>query len=144
VIKGCGKMREGVAEQKIFRDGKICGGARRRLIRRRRVPNGCTRSVLRPEISRRGVGVPGWGMGRDSESSAQSKRGGAGIKHGGIGLGGCETGDGGRKTMVAGGSDMSAVVEGAGGGETARLQLSWGELSGWDTFRGWSDVFGRL
>jgi hypothetical protein len=84
VIKDCSEMREGVAEQKIFQDGKICGGAHHHLICCCKVPNGCTQSILRPKMYRRGVGVPGWGIVRDSESSVQSKHGGAGIEHSSI------------------------------------------------------------
>jgi hypothetical protein len=127
VIKGCSEMRGGVAEQKIFRDGKICGGARRRLIRRRRVSNGLTQPVLRHEKSRERMGA----VGNDTASSAQSKRGGARIEHSSVGLGGGSTIDGGRKTTVAGGSDVLAVVEGAEGVETACLRSSWGEVGGW-------------
>ena len=51
-----------------------------------------------------------------------------GIKRGGTGLEGGDTVDGGRKTAAVVGSDVSAAVEGAGDGETARLQPNWGEL----------------
>lgn len=74
------------------------GGARRRLVRRREVPNGHGQLVLRPEMSR-GM-VPG-AVGNDAASSAQSKRVGAGVEHGG----GLERGGmrgGGRKTVTAG------------------------------------------
>jgi hypothetical protein len=38
--------------------------------------------------------------------------------------------------MVAGGSDVPAVVEGAKRVETACLWLSWGEVGSWEAFRG--------
>jgi hypothetical protein len=91
------------------------------------VPNGCVRPVLRPEKSR---GCKLGAMGNVAASSAQSKRGGTGVELSSTGLEEVSTRYGGRETAVAGGSDMSAVVEGAGGGETARLRLSWGE-PGW-------------
>jgi hypothetical protein len=68
-------MRDGIAERKIFRDEKICGGARRHLVRRRRVTNGCERPVFRHEMSRSEVlGA----VGNDAASSAQSKHAGGG------------------------------------------------------------------
>ena len=70
-------------------------------------------------------------MGRDSASSAQSKRVGMGIEHGG-------TGDGGRETVTAGGSGMAAGVKGAGFGETARFWVFRGKQGAWGTFRGCS------
>jgi hypothetical protein len=63
-------------------------------------------------------------MGRDSGSSAQSKRGGGGIERGSTGLGWGSTRDGGRKTAAAEGPDMLVVVEDGAGGETARLRPS--------------------
>jgi hypothetical protein len=81
----------------------------------------------------------GWGTGRDSTSSAQSKRGGAGIEHSSVVLGGGSTIDGGRRTTVAVGSDVPAVVEGAEWVETARLRSSWGKVGGWEAFRGCSN-----
>jgi hypothetical protein len=62
-------------------------GARRRLVRRQRVLNGCVQPVLRPERSR---GCRLGAVGNVAASSAQSKR--------------------------------------VGGGETACLGSSWGEL----------------
>jgi hypothetical protein len=57
-----------------FPDGeKKNGGARCCLMCHCRVPNGCARSVLRPEISHGGVDEATWGMGMDSTSSTQSK-----------------------------------------------------------------------
>jgi hypothetical protein len=61
-------------------------------------------------------------MGRDSASSAQSKRVGTGVEHGD------KAGDGGRKTAAAGNSGTLAVVEDAGGSETARLRVHWNWL----------------
>jgi hypothetical protein len=68
-------MREGRAKLKKFRDGKDCGGACRRLVHHRSVPNGCRRPVFRLEISRsRVLGA----VGNDAASSAQLKRVGGG------------------------------------------------------------------
>jgi hypothetical protein len=61
-------------------------------------------------------------MGRDSASSAQSKRVGTGVEHGD------KAGDGGCKTAAVGNSGTLAVVEDAGGSETAHLRLLWNWL----------------
>jgi hypothetical protein len=104
-------------------------------------------------------------VGKSSASSAQSKRGDTGIERGGTGLEGGDIVDGGRKTAAVVGSDVSAAVEGAGDGETARLRPKgadidvgdtggvyhtdvgetarfggfWGKLGGWDRARGCSE-----
>jgi hypothetical protein len=85
--------------------------------------------------------------GIDTASSAQSKRLGTGAKHGGTGLRRGGTGDGGRETVAVGVEQgIDGVVGDEGGvyhmtcGKTARLWLSWAELSGWEAFWGCSDV----
>jgi hypothetical protein len=83
-------------------------------------------------------------MGIDAASSAQSKREGTGVKRGCTELKGGSTRDGGRKTVVAGDSDASAVVEDTGGGETTRSRGVWGGLGGWDKFRVHSDESGTV
>ena len=133
------------------------GGARRRLVRRRRVPNGCRQPVLRPEMSRRGAGAAGWGMGRDSASSAQSKR-----PVFEVGSGGCadsayvassgRAGNGGAGCWGAWGASLGVdgVVGDAGGvyhtagGEAARLLGVWGELGGWNRLWGCSAGSSRV
>ena len=141
-MKGWSETREGIAEEEIFRDEKNCGGGRRRLVRRCRVPNGCRRSVFRLDRSLDWVGP----VGNDAASSAQSKRVGAGVKHGGTGLGGCETRDCGLETAGRGGSDTSTAVKDGGHRETARLVPSWGELGGMGSERrtgcGWGASVG--
>lgn len=97
---------------------RIDGGARRRRVRRRRVSNGCKQPVFRPEMSR--GRVPG-AVGNDAASSAQSKRVGAGIEGSSVGLRWGSTRDGDRGTAAAGDSDLSAVVDDVGNGETPCL-----------------------
>jgi hypothetical protein len=67
------KMTE-LDEKNFEMTKKKCVRARLRLVHRCRVPNSCIQPIFRPEISHRGIGADGWGMGRDSASSTQSKR----------------------------------------------------------------------
>jgi hypothetical protein len=82
-------------------------------------------------------------MGRHSESSAQSKRGVAGIEHGDTELGEGSTRDGDRETAVVEGSAAGVVDvtlfsrscrrSSSGtfvGSETLRFRGIWGELGG--------------
>jgi hypothetical protein len=78
-------------------------------------------------------------MGNNSTSSAQLKCEGTGVKRGCTELKGGSTRDRGHKTVVAGDSDASAVVEDTGGGEMTRLRGVWGKLGGWDKFQMHSD-----
>ena len=72
-------MKCGGAGGKNVRDvEKKFGVVRRRLVRRRRVPNGCIRPVLSVERSRGGGYIAG-GAGIDAASSAQSRRVGGGV-----------------------------------------------------------------
>ena len=92
-------------------------------------------------------------MGRDSASSAQSKRAGSGKTAGlGLNLGtlawmGGEQDTGGECGVLAG---ADGVVGDAGGvyhvddTETAHFRGVWGELGGWDTFRGCSAGSSRV
>jgi hypothetical protein len=123
---------------------KNWGGARRRLVCRRSVLNGCGQPVFRPE---RSLGYMSGIAGIDAASSAQSKWLGTGAEHGGTRLRRGGTGDGGRETVAVGVEQgVDSVVGDEGGvyhmtcGKTARLWLSWAELSGWEAFRGCSDV----
>jgi hypothetical protein len=80
-------------------------------------------------------------MGRDSASSAQSKRAGTGLKHGSAELRGGGQNAGGECKVVAG---EDGVVGDTGGVhhavdvKTTRFGGFWGILGGWDTFRGCS------
>jgi hypothetical protein len=67
-------------------------------------------------------------IGIDSTSLAQLKWVGTGIECGGAELDRAATGDGDSKIVAVGGSDVPAAVEDAGGGKTAHLWSSWGEL----------------
>jgi hypothetical protein len=99
-------------------------------------------------MSRRGRGAVGWGMGRDSASSAQSKHVSRGdtarlrSSWGELGRMGNEQGVGGERGASVG---ADSVVGDAGGvyqtddTETARLRGVWGELGGWNAFRGCSE-----
>ena len=106
----------GAGGKDICGDKKFSGVRRRTVLyrrtRRRRDRNGLGRFDRRPERSRGGAGTAGWGMGRDSASSAQSKRVGTGVEQGGTRLEGGGTGDGGRETVTAGGSGTAADVKG--------------------------------
>ena len=73
-------------------------------------------------------------MGRDSESSAQSRQAGTGVKQSGAGLEGGEMRDRVHETVTAGGSDMVAAAKGVEYGKTAHFQGTWGKLGGWDRF----------
>jgi hypothetical protein len=64
--------------KKILDAVKKNGGVHRCLVHCCRVPNGCIWPIFGPEMSHRGMGAEGWGMGRDSISSTQSKRAGGG------------------------------------------------------------------
>ena len=76
-------MKYGGAGGKNVRDAeKKFAVVRRRLIRRRDLPNGCEQPVLRSEKSRGWVGA----VGSDAASSAQSKhvKGGETARFGGV------------------------------------------------------------
>jgi hypothetical protein len=84
-------------------------------------------------------------MGKDSASSAQSKRAGSGetarfgSSWGEPGQMGGEQGVGGGRGVFTGEDGVLGDAGGVyhtGGGETARLQGVWGELGGWNAFGG--------
>ena len=94
--------------------------------------------------------MAGWGMGRDSASSAQSKHTGGGEtarlgsswgKLGCTGVDGGIDGERGMSTGVDGVIGDTAGVWEVVGGETACFWRLGAELSGWDAFGGCSGVF---
>ena len=94
-MKGVGAGGKDIRGDKKF--GGVCHQTRRCRDR-----NGLRRFDRRPERSRGGAGTAGWGMGRDSVSSAQSKRVGMGVEQSDTGLEGGGTGCGGREMVTAG------------------------------------------
>jgi hypothetical protein len=74
--------------------------------------------------------------GINSVSSAQSKRGGAGLEHSSVGLGGGKMRDGDCKTTVAWGSGVPVAAEGAEEVEMAHSQVSWGRVRSMDSADG--------
>ena len=72
-MKGVGAGGKDIRGDKKF-GGVRCQTVLYRRTRRRRDRNGLGRFERRPERSRGGAGIAGGEMGRDSASSAQSKR----------------------------------------------------------------------
>lgn len=101
--------------------GKGPGGARRRHVRRRRLPKACLFLVLKPDMSRLRYMIGGGGA--DIASSAQSKR--AGVDE----MAGFGTVDGCVMVWGVSGNDVGIWEAGVGGGKnTGQGKVVWGGL----------------